>query len=96
MLPFDGIVDVVGYEVGVVCEDRMQGMLQMENWVADGRELLQLVRLYYCIAGNFDKQWIGMLRHTIVCINTDDWLFQNYTIVIWAKIPLNTVSINFY
>ena len=56
MLPFDGIVDVVGYEVGVVCEDRMQGMLQMENWVADGRELLQLVRLYYCIAGNFDKQ----------------------------------------
>ena len=56
MLPFDGIVNVVGYEVGVVCEDRMQGMLQMENWVTDGRELLQLVRLYYCIAGNFDKQ----------------------------------------
>ena len=36
----------------MVCEDRMQGMLQMEKWVADGRELLQLVRLYYSIAGN--------------------------------------------
>lgn len=37
---------MVGYEVGVVCEDRMQGMLQMEKWIADGKELLQLVRLY--------------------------------------------------
>ena len=35
----------IGYEVGVVSEDRMQGMLQMENWIADGKALLQLVRL---------------------------------------------------
>lgn len=42
----------IGYEVGVVSEDRIQGMLQMENWIADGKELLQLVRVNYCITGN--------------------------------------------
>ena len=34
----------VGYEVGVVFEDRMQGMLEMEKWIDDGKALLQLVR----------------------------------------------------
>lgn len=38
-------VAYVGYEVGVVSEERMQGMLEMERWITDGKELLQLVRM---------------------------------------------------
>jgi hypothetical protein len=63
VLPFDGIVNVVGYDVGVVCEDRMQGMLQMEKWVADGRELLQLVRLYCRISANFFDKRLSWYWH---------------------------------